>query len=383
MPKNKPLAASVIIANYNSKKFIQDCVKSLIKSNRVTPIEVIIVDNASSDGSREYLKKLARSAREIHSAEIGKLNFSPRQRANFSSDDKSERISQFPNIKVIFNNKNLGPAKARNIGAKAAQSKFLVFLDCDTVVDKNWLKKPLSFFQRHPKVGAAQLKLLQMGSNRFDSAGEKLTPFGFLAERARSAKDIGQLDHVENIFSGKTAAMIVKKDVFQKIGGFDEDLFMYWEEPDLCWRIWKSGYRVVFLPTGKVWHAYGTKDKILTPEHSTWITHQGCRNQIATIIKNGVGLGGARMLLSAIIAWVTLLILFLAKLDFKKAKAVLSAFWWLIKNPKTLWQRRRKLREKMGKSFKSDPLWFSKIEAKRNIGWYLGKGISFVLGKPF
>jgi hypothetical protein len=222
-----------------------------------------------------------------------------------------------------------------------------------------------------------------MGSNRFDSAGEKLTPFGFLSERARSAKDKGQFDYVEDIFSGKTAAMIVRKDIFQKIGGFDEDLFMYWEEPDLCWRIWKSGYRVVFLPTGKVWHAYGTKNKVVTPEHSAWITYQGCRNQITTIIKNGVGLGGVRMLLSAITAWIVLLVLFLVKFDFKKAKAVLSAFWWLIKNPKTLLQRRKRLKRKMGKSFESDSQWFSKIEIRRGVRWYLGKGISFVLGKPF
>lgn len=347
------LKASVIIANYNSKKFIKACLESLIKSSKVTPIEVIVIDNNSTDGSKEYLKKL-----KVQSSKL--------------------------KVQTIFNSENLGPAKARNIGAKIARGKFLVFLDCDTVVDKNWLKKPIKFLEQHKDIGAAQLKILKMGKEGlFDSAGEKLTRLGFLSERARGAKDIGQFDYVEDIFSGKTAAMIVRSDLFQKIGGFDEDLFMYWEEPDLCWRIWKSGHRVIFLPTGKVWHAYGTKDKIVTQEHSTWITYQGCRNQITTIIKNGVGLRGLRMLITAIVSWIILLLMFLIKLDLKKAKAVLSAFWWLLRNHKILLQKRKRLKKKMGKLFNSDPLWFPKIEIKRGISWYFGKGISFVLEKPF
>ncbi len=223
-----------------------------------------------------------------------------------------------------------------------------------------------------------------MGSeNIYDCAGEKLTEFGFLSERARSTKDTGQFDQVEDIFSGKTAAMVVKKEVFEKIGGFDQDIFMYWEEPDFCWRVWKSGYRVVFLPMGKIWHAYGTKNKKVSQTHSLWITHQGCRNQLITIIKNATGFNLFKMLLAVITTWWILLISFLIKFDLKRAKAVIDAFIWLASHPKTLIRKRNQLKKKLGVQFYQDSNWLSKVVIKRSIKWYLGKGYSYLFGKKF
>lgn len=278
----------------------------------------------------------------------------------------------------------IGPSKARNRAAKRASGKYLFFLDYDTEVEKNWLKDVVTYLNRHPIIGGGQLKLLRMDrKNIFDSAGEKLTPFGFLAERAQEAEDKGQFDKVENIFSGKGAAMIVRKDVFQKIGGFDEDYFMYWEEPDLTWRIWKSGCRFVFLPMGRVWHAYGTKQKPVSSHWEQQITYLGCRNQTITIVKNGVGLNGLRILSFVTLAWTGLLFMFLVILNFRKAKAIIRAFLWLVKNHKLLLKKRGGLKKRLGKRFTKDDQWFAKIIVKKGISWYLGKGISYILGKAF
>jgi len=339
---------SIVIINFNGERFINNCLNSILASH-YRNFEVFIVDNNSTDQSREILQ-------------------------NYQSH---------PKIKLIYLRQNIGPAYARNLAAQKAQGGYLVFLDYDTIVDKDWLIKAISYLEQNPNIGAGQLKILKMGTNIYDCAGEKLTPFGFLAERARSASDRGQFNKVTDIFSGKTAAMIVKKSVFEEVDGFDKDFFIYWEEPDLCWRVWKTGLRVVFLPMGKVWHAYGTKEKPVSAKQATLITRQGCRNQIMTIIKNGVGFSGLRMLISAILAWFGLMILFIIKLDFAKATAVGKAFFWLLKRPKFLWQKRKTVKKRLGERFGSDAEWLPKVSVQQGIKWYLGKGISFVLGQPY
>ena len=277
-----------------------------------------------------------------------------------------------------------GPAKARNLAVKKARGKYLLFLDYDTEVDKSWLKNTIQYLDKHPKIGGGQLKLLRLDRKTiFDSAGEKLTPFGFLAERAQEAKDKGQFNKVQPIFSSKGAAMIVRKDVFEKISGFDKDYFMYWEEPDLTWRIWKAGYEFVFLPMGKVWHAYGTKKKKVETKWDIQITCLGCRNHLATIVKNGVGLSGLKMLIFVANAWIGLFFLFLLKLDFRKAFAILQSFYWLVINSSKILQKRADLIERLGDKFHSDPKWMFQIKDNRGINWYLGKGISYILGRPY
>jgi GT2 family glycosyltransferase len=324
----KNLQASIIIAN-NSKnplaeKFLSCCITS-IKKNTKIPYEILIKDGAIT-----------------------------------------------------------GPAKARNIAAKRGRGKYLLFLDYDTIISSTILHRTVEYLDKHPKIGGGQLKLLRMDrKNIFDSAGDKLTPFGFLAERAQEAIDNGQFDKVEPIFSGKGAAMIVRRDIFEKVGGFDEDYFMYWEEPDLTWRIWKAGYKFVFLPMGTVYHAYGSKEKKVSRKWDIEITYLGCRNHIATIIKNGVGLQGLKMLLSVTTAWLVFLLLFLVKLDFAKAKAILRAYLWLILNLKKLLNKRQTLQKKFGNKFFMDQRWMEKVKDNRNLNWYIGKGLSYVLGKPF
>jgi len=345
MKKSKSPLVSIIIPTFNNQGYLKNCLKSVLAHTKVS-FEVIVVKGGPKKKNASKIK--------------------------------------FKNIRLIDLEKDVGPAKKRNAAARQSLGRYLVFLDDDTLVDRQWLIKTVNFLEKNKDIGAGQLKILKMGQkDHFDSAGEKLTGFGFLSERAREAQDQGQFDQVENIFSGKTAAMIIRKNVFKKAGGFDEDYFMYWEEPDLCWRVWKLGYRVVFLPMGTVWHAYGIKNKKISPDQSAKITFWGCRNQLSTIIKNGVGLQLFKMLAAAALSWLILLFFFLAKADLRKAKAVIQAFSQLIKNIPQLLKKRAELKRRLGKNFFSDKSWFDKIEEKRPLPWYLGKAISYLLGKPF
>jgi len=305
---------SIIIANFNNDKFLKTCLHS-IKLNTKLPHEVIIEDGTE-----------------------------------------------------------LGPCFARNKAANKACGKYLLFLDYDTkVMTKDFLTETIKYMEQHKNIGGGQLKLIRLGTDNFDSAGDKLTPFGFLAERAQEASDTGQFDKAVDIFSGKGAAMLVRRNLFNKLGGFDTSYFMYWEEPDLSWRIWKSGSRYTYLPFDTVLHAYRTQAKPVSRQWDIKITFLGCRNQLATIIKNGNGSTGIIMFISANLAWIVLFLTFLVKLDIPKAKAIIQAYLSLIMRlPKLLTKR----------SY-SDNSWIKHIRDNRPLKWYFGKGIAYILNKPY
>lgn len=338
---------SVIIVNFNGVKFINNCVLSVLNNTAVS-FEVIVVDNASGDKSLEMLKQ------------------------NFLTEKKLKLIS----LKI-----NKGPAFARNLAVKKSRGKYLVFLDYDTIVPNNWLKETVELLEREQKIAGGQLKILRMDQkNIYDSAGEKFTSFGFLSERARGCKDNKQFNKVENIFSGKGAGMIVKKNIFNKIGGFDEDYFMYWEEPDLSWRIWQSGYRFVFLATDKIWHAYVTKEKNDHYYQKSQVVYFGCRNAITTLIKNLEARNLIQILPLHIISWLILSCMFFITLEFSKSFFITKGIIWNFVNLPRILKKRRLVQKNR---IISDDRIFELVGERKNILYYLGKSLAYVRGKPF
>ena len=215
---------SVIIVNHNGIEFVDNCLRSVLDSG-YPKYEVVFVDNASTDGSLEYVKR------------------------TFDGD---------PRIRFIENSGSFGPAVGRNMGSRISNGKYLIFLDNDTKVMKNCITEMVGVMESDNSVGAAQAKLLRMDTGDYDCAGDYLGPLGFLIERSSGAKDVGQFDFVADILSAKSAASIIRRDLFNKLGGFDEDFYMYLEETDLSWRVWLNGYRVVFIPKAVVYHAFNT-----------------------------------------------------------------------------------------------------------------------------
>jgi GT2 family glycosyltransferase len=246
--KLKRSLVSIVILVHNNIDFIENCIKSVLETNYEN-IEVVIVDNASKDGSSQYLRK---------------------------------KIGQQKKVKIIYNEVNLGFAEGNNIGAKEAKGKYLTFLNIDTIVAPDWMNAIVGTMDLDYSIGACQSKLLQMNNPEFfDSAGDFIDKYGVMMRRGGdlSEKDKGQYDKIEEIFSARGAALTIRKALFERIGGFDASYFLIYDDIDLCWRTRLYGYRVVFIPKSVVYHYGGFS---LSPKRVFFST----RNWLTTIAKN-------------------------------------------------------------------------------------------------
>lgn len=241
-------AVSIIILNYNGKHFLKECLDS-ISATEASRQEVIVVDNASSDGSPEYIKK------------------------------------EFPLVRLLELDGNYGYAKANNIAAEAAGGEYLVFLNNDTVVTPGWLDALLDVIVSDTAVAAAGSKLLLYHMpERLNSAGANIVFNG-------GGFDIGFMDTDSdryNIPGPKGAvcgaSMMVGKEEFLSLGGFDTMYFMAFEDLDLCWRFWLSGKKVVYVPGSVVYHRFSATVGI--DRHSVFKVFYGTRNSMFNIFKN-------------------------------------------------------------------------------------------------
>lgn len=241
----KKLRFSVIIANYNGIKYINDCLSSVVKTNYKN-YEIILIEDGSSDGSLKIIKKFQK--------EYG--------------------------LRVFQNEQNLGLVASRNRAIKKAKGEILVFLDNDTQVDKNWLKGLEEVF-RDQTVGAAQCKIFDYHKRKIiQEVGMKLVPFtGFGTPLGRGQTDHGQYDSLQNIIS-LGAALAVREEVAKMIGGFDNRLFHYTDDLDFSWRVWIAGYRVCLAPKAVVYHYTKTH-----PANFHLYFHLS-KNSLRMIIKN-------------------------------------------------------------------------------------------------
>ena len=226
---------SIIIVNYNSKLLLEQCIESIKKATRQITTEIIVVDNNSTDGSKEYLP------------------------------------AKVTGVKFIFNDKNIGFAKASNQGFKNSSGKYILFLNPDTILTDTCLTDCISFFETHPDAGALGVRMLD-GQGKFLKESKRGLPspatsfyklFG-LASIFPTSKTFakyyqGHLPEKENnpveVLSG--AFMMIKREVFEKVNGFDEDFFMYGEDIDLSIRITRSGYKNYYLGAISVTHLKG------------------------------------------------------------------------------------------------------------------------------
>ena len=339
---------SVIIVNHNGIEFVDRCLHSVLSSNYPN-FEVIFVDNASTDGSLEYVKRI------------------------FGNDPKS---------RYVENLGSFGPAVGRNRGANISKGAYLVFLDNDTEIMENSISELVRALEDDNSIGSGQAKLLRMGTKEYDCAGDYLGPLGFLIERSRGAKDTGQFDFITDILSAKSAASIIRKDLFDRIGGFDEDFYMYLEETDLSWRLWLAGYRVVFVPKSIVYHAYGTKKKAKRQYYPEYVVrYYGSRNYISTLIKNLGFLNLIKILPLHIFSWLGLSTMFVCRKKFKDAFWIIKAIIWNLANAGTLIKKRRFIQRNIRKV--GDSQIMAKIMISNPFGYYLGKAVSYLYGKPF
>lgn len=303
---------SIILVNYNGKNYIKQCIQSILKSEYKN-FELVVVDNDSSDQSL---------------------------------DDIKEELGDF-RIKIVRNSKNLGFAEANNIGVNHTKGKYVALLNIDTIVHSTWLEELLWVMEHDCTIGVAQPKLLSLDDHTtYDSAGDYLDFFGNCFRRGGSwyEKDNGQYDIVQDIFSARGAALITRKEIIEKIGLFDDNFFMFFEDFDFCWRVRLYGKRVVFVPQAVVYHKGGGIST--TQQSSESANMHAFKNQFICLIKNYNTHNMIKYAILYLIIYLTtglfLFEPFIIKRNDKKAwiKGRLQAYYWIFSNIRKLRNRR-------------------------------------------
>jgi len=166
-------------------------------------------------------------------------------------------INEYGNVKLVLNESNLGFAKACNQGTEISGGRYIVYLNYDTEVEEDWLEKLIDA-AKDPQVGACMSKLLVLGSNPpiINSSGGVTHYIGLSWSGDYKKIDNGAFNEIKEVAFASGAAMLVKREVIEEVGTFDEDYYMYLEDTDLSWRIRLAGYKVIFVPDSVVWHKY-------------------------------------------------------------------------------------------------------------------------------
>lgn len=247
--KNGLPMVSVIVLNYNGKRFLQDCFHSLVGTLNYPKerLQLIMVDNGSSDGSVEYME------------------------------------ANFPEVEIIRNSANLGFATGNNVGAREARGEYLAFLNNDTRVHPDWLMELVRSVSREEGVVCAGGKILSWDGKKVDFVGGAMNfcGMGFQIDYGVPHDD-RYLEEKEILFACG-GSMLIGREIFLECGGFDEDYFAYFEDVDLGWRLWVLGYRVVFSPRAITYHRHQGTAKHLPREKRALLYE---RNALYTIIKN-------------------------------------------------------------------------------------------------
>lgn len=227
---------SVIVVSYNTRQLLDDCLASLQQADAPgNGLEIIVVDNASSDGSVEMVRQ------------------------------------KYPRFRLFANSENRGYSAANNQGAQAANGRFLLFLNSDTRISKPALTQPLNYLQEHPEVGALTVNLVYPNGQRdpdnhrgFPTPWNAFCHFSGLRRLfphtplfngyLQSYADFDQI-HAVDVIAG--SYMMMPAELFHQVGGWDETYFFYGEDIDLCYRIRQTGALIIYFPHVKVLHYKG------------------------------------------------------------------------------------------------------------------------------
>ncbi|MGC2064150.1 MAG: glycosyltransferase family 2 protein [Thermodesulfovibrionales bacterium] len=211
---------SVIIANLNGEQYLPDCLQALSEQT-FRDFEVIVVDNGSTDGSLEFLRK------------------------------------NYPSVRVIALEKNTGFAGGNNRGFEASSAEFVATLNNDTIADRGWLEALYGAAEADRTIGMVASKIfLGREGGEIDSAGMLLYPDGMSRQRGHGEEDNGQFDGIREVLFPSACAALYRHEMLKETGYFDEDFFSYCEDTDLGLRGRLAGWKAVLAPQATVRHLY-------------------------------------------------------------------------------------------------------------------------------
>ncbi len=243
---------AVVILNWNGRALLEQFLPSVIKYS--PEATVYVADNASTDDSVEFVKSI------------------------------------YPEVKIIHNSGNYGYAKGYNIALQEVEEEFYCLLNSDVEVTEGWLAPVLNLFERDTETAIIQPKLLDFKQKtHFEYAGAAggfIDKYGFPFCRGRIfetiEQDNGQYDDESEVFWASGACFFIRKEVYRKLGGFDEDFFAHQEEIDLCWRAFNLNYKAKFCYKSVVYHVGGATLDSQNPRK----TYLNFRNSLWMMVKN-------------------------------------------------------------------------------------------------
>lgn len=243
---------SVIIVNWNGERFLARCLAALM-AQTVTPHEIILVDNASSDGSVEIVR-------------------------------------QFPSVRLMIQDQNTGFARGNNlaIAAASAESKWIALLNPDAFAEPRWLEALLAAAKTYPKFEMFGSKLVNAADQAVqDGGGDAYHMSGLVWRMGHGVPVSNTVEDAREVFSPCAAAALYRRSILQAIGGFDEDYFCYVEDVDLGFRLRLAGYRCLYVPQSVAHHVgSGTTGG----QHSDFSLFHGHRNLVWTFVKDMPGI---------------------------------------------------------------------------------------------
>jgi GT2 family glycosyltransferase len=224
---------SIIIVSYNTRELLKKCLSSIDGSYKT---EIIVVDNGSTDGSVETIKKLATRY------SFGNVKF-----------------------KIILNKENMGFAKAVNQGIRKASGDYILLLNSDIIVKPKAIEKMLEFVKRHPEAGV-------IGGRLLNPDGSIQGSCFYLPRLTRPfAGKYNPGDKPTEVEAVVGAVFLIPHQVLEKVGFFDERYFMYFEDLDYCRRVKQAGFKIYYLPSAEFIHEHGASGASLPQKAHQWL----------------------------------------------------------------------------------------------------------------
>jgi GT2 family glycosyltransferase len=297
---------AIVILNWNGKSLLEQCLPSVV--NYSNNAQIYVADNASTDNSIAFIK------------------------------------TNYPNITIIKNSKNLGFAEGYNLALTSVKEPLLCLLNNDVEVTPQWLEPILDLYNTQGNLAIVQPKILDYNKrDTFEYAGAAggfMDKYGYPYCRGRIfnhiEKDTGQYDDVKEILWASGACFFIKSSVYNNLGGFDNSFFAHMEEIDLCWRAFNQNFKIVYSGYSTVYHIGGATLSNQNPKK----TYLNFRNSLYALTKNTdknlFGRIFVRLILDGIAG-----LRFLAQLKISHFISILKAhFSFYSKFPELLKQRR-------------------------------------------
>lgn len=224
--KDAVLDLSIVIVSFDVRQFLKHCLESLYKTTNGINYEIIVVDNNSQDGTVQMIE------------------------------------TEFPDVDLIASKENIGFVKANNIAFRKSRGKYILMLNPDTVILRNSFRKMIDYFEQQPKIGAVGCKMLnsdhtlQPSCYHFPSLREIFGMY-FIGSQIFSALKKMDYDKAQKVDFIRGAFLALNRQCLEEIGLLDENLFMFGEETDLCYRMKKRGWQVMYLPDTVIIHHRG------------------------------------------------------------------------------------------------------------------------------